>query len=140
MNSLFFIPIIIFVGAFLFLIIEAYYYIVRQWYLSFPAVFCEESCVLKKEPGCYILLRKEKNGRDTAIYVGQSVNLNRRIREHLSGHGKIEVFIEYKMKNNLYVIPVYCRLKKMNMIEKRLIRAFRTRRYYNIQRGGAKRR
>ena len=140
LNNLYYILFVLLFWFVSYITVEFCYYLTRRWYLSFPRIYSKKAHNLKKKPGCYIFLRRELNGRETAIYVGQSVDVYRRVREHLTGHGKLDLFLEYKSKKDLYIIPIYCRQKKMNTLEKRLIRAFRTRRYYNIQRGGAKKR
>ena len=94
---------------------------------------------IQNRPGCYVITIWN-DGKIENVYSGQSVDVQRRIKEHLSGHGNKKVYQDILRNKEIRIYPVYCRAKRMNRLEKKLIRSFRARKSYNIQRGGAKRR
>ena len=99
----------------------------------------------KDYPGCYAVLIYDKklilnsmNYDD--IYVGQSVNVRRRVFSHLMGHGNGDVYYGLKSGCKVYVIIVKCRRKKLNQAEKELIEYFDATSSLNVTRGGSARR
>lgn len=94
----------------------------------------------QSRPGCYVIAIYSDNKVMENVYVGQSVDVKRRMREHLTGHGNKRVYQDVLLKKQIRIFPVYCKEKQLNRLEKKLIRVFRARKSYNIQRGGAKRR
>ena len=67
--------------------------------------------------GCYVLLNKSKNKN----YVGQSVNVLRRINNHLNGKGNGDVYADLKYGDMFKIIIVKCNVDELNVIEKNLI-------------------
>ena len=94
----------------------------------------------QRRPGCYVIVIYNDNGVMDNLYVGQSVDVRRRIKEHITGHGNKRVYQDVLQKKQIRIFPVYCKEKQLNRLEKKLIRVFRARKSYNIQRGGAKKR
>ena len=77
-------------------------------------------------PGCYVVLIYDKklvfnpmNYDD--IYVGQSVNVRKRVFSHLKGRGNGNVYYGVKSGCKVYVIIIKCPAKKLNRNEKELI-------------------
>lgn len=97
-------------------------------------------------PGCYVIVIFDDWVYDgdfrnyNNIYIGQSVNVCKRVHNHFTGKGKGDVYADIKYGKKAYVRFVPCRKELMNKVEKKLIRAFRATESYNNTRGGAKRR
>ena len=101
---------------------------------------------VQDRPGCYVILIFDKpvrNGRYKGyknVYVGQSIHVFQRVRNHLTGHGNGEVYADVKYGKYVYVQIVPCKQEDLNRTEIRLIEAFDATRSYNKTVGGAKRR
>ena len=101
---------------------------------------------VQDRPGCYVILIFDKpvrNGRYQGyknVYVGQSIHVFQRVRNHLTGHGNGEVYADVKYGKHVYVQIVPCKQEDLNRTEIRLIEAFDATRSYNKTVGGAKRR
>lgn len=96
-------------------------------------------------PGCYVILIYDKklilnpmNYDD--IYVGQSVNVRRRVFSHLMGHGNGNVYFGLKSGCKVYIIISKCSRKKLNKAEKDLIAYFNATSSLNMTRGGSPKR
>lgn len=96
--------------------------------------------------GCYVILiyshaikefHKEKY---EAIYIGQSLHLANRVKQHLQGNGNKNVYHDYQNGKQIYIHLERCMPSYMNKMEKDLIRSFKATRSYNIQKGGGKHR
>lgn len=74
------------------------------------------------------------------IYIGQSIHVYQRVRQHLKGHGNRNVYQSWKNEREVYITFIYCNKKKLNVLEKRLIWIFHATDSFNVQKGGAKRR
>ena len=103
----------------------------------------------KSESGCYIITiynRKpfessvNKNKRYSEIYVGQSVNIYKRVKNHLTGHGNGDVYADVREGKYVYIRFMPCPEAKMNKLEKSLISLFNATKSYNKTRGGSARR
>lgn len=96
--------------------------------------------------GCYIILVFDKpvlNGnysRFENIYIGQSLNVCRRVHNHFNGKGNGDVYADIRGGKHVYVQLLKCRKKDMNELERRLIKAFGATRSYNSTRGGGRKR
>lgn len=95
-------------------------------------------------PGCYVIVIFDDWVYDgdfrnyDNIYIGQSVNVCKRVHNHFTGKGKGDVYADIKYGKKAYVRFVPCKKELMNKVEKDLIRAFRATDSYNNTRGGAR--
>lgn len=69
------------------------------------------------KPGCYIILiykrrplyhTVQKCKRYNEVYVGQSVNMYKRVYNHLTGHGNGDVYADVKYGKYVYVKFIAC--------------------------------
>lgn len=117
----------------------------RKAYIS-AEDFLEQWKVDKQDfPGCYVMLIYDKklifnpmNYDD--IYVGQSLNVRKRVFSHICGRGNGNVYYGLKSGCRVYVIIEKCRKKKLNAAEIDLIRYFKSTDSLNKTKGGAARR
>lgn len=96
-------------------------------------------------PGCYVILTNpvaRDNGDVSydAVYVGQSIHVCSRVRQHLSGHGNGDVYADVRAGKNVQIRIVPCDERAMNDVERELIDAFHATNSYNRTRGGSRRR
>lgn len=86
--------------------------------------------------GCYVILiyshaikefHKEKY---EAIYIGQSLHLANRVKQHLQGNGNKNVYHDYQNGKQIYIHLERCMPSYMNRMEKDLIRSFKAT-YFN---------
>ncbi len=97
-------------------------------------------------PGCYIILiyrggRIPRNlSKYNAGYVGQSVDVESRLRDHLAGSGNSNVYADIRsgMAAAVQIIP--CSAESLNDVECALIYAFGRDKLYNMTDGGSMRR
>jgi hypothetical protein len=98
-------------------------------------------------PGCYIITiynrrpKKRKVKRLIGyheIYVGQSVNMYRRVFNHFTGHGNGDVYADVKYQRHVFVKFIPCSPEQLNNYEKCLISQYNTTTSYNRTKGGAK--
>lgn len=93
-------------------------------------------------PGCYVIFIFDKpvrGGNYTSyddIYIGQSVNVTRRVHGHLTGKGKGDVYADIKYGRYAYVELIPCERDEMNELEKALIEVFHSTESYNDTQGG----
>ena len=98
----------------------------------------------KPESGCYVFLiydkKMEKLDKSYKhVYVGQSVDLLKRIKTHLSGNGCKYIYKDYKYGKYVYVKLIKRHVGSLDRTEKYLIRkykAFYSKKGYNKTRGG----
>lgn len=98
----------------------------------------------EKISGCYVLLvydspLSKNNLNYKHVYVGQSIDLYRRVKTHLSGNGNKKIFWDNKKKKYVYVRLFKAPAGTLDALEKRLIKkynAFYSKKGYNKTRGG----
>lgn len=96
-------------------------------------------------PGCYVILIYDKKliinpMNYDEIYIGQSVNVRKRIFNHLMGHGNGDVYYGLKSGCKIYIVIQKCSKKKLNESEIDLIEYFEATDSLNVTRGGSARR
>ena len=96
-------------------------------------------------PGCYVILIYDRKlilnpMHYDDIYVGQSVNVRKRVFSHLMGHGNGNVYYSLKSGCKVYVLIEKCSRKKLNRNEIDLINYFQATESLNMTRGGAAKR
>ena len=74
------------------------------------------------------------------VYVGQSLNLTKRVHGHLTGRGNGNIFADFRSNKKLYICLIPCSKKKLNDLERKLIKKYNATNSYNITHGGGKRR
>ena len=95
-------------------------------------------------PGCYVIMMFNKPVRHKRfygyenIYVGQSVNVCKRVHNHFNGKGNGDVYSDRRNGMYVYVRFVPAKEKKLNDTETALIEAFHATDSYNRTKGGAK--
>ncbi|MBQ8806224.1 MAG: GIY-YIG nuclease family protein [Bacteroidaceae bacterium] len=99
------------------------------------------------QAGCYVILiykrrpfikTVKKNKRYQAVYIGQSINIHKRVYNHLTGHGNGDVYADVKYGKHVFVKFIPCDSEQLNKYEKELIRLFKATDSYNRTKGGAK--
>lgn len=96
--------------------------------------------------GCYVILIFSSPIHDgnykkfDDIYIGQSLNLSKRMKQHFAGNGNKNVYRDYQKGKFIYFTFQRCQPSYMNRMEKDLIRAFHSTESYNVQKGGGKHR
>ena len=93
-------------------------------------------------PGCYAIVADPAVGDDgevtfSDIYVGQSVHVCKRLREHLLGHGNARVAEDLGEGRNVHVCVMRCDEPELDDLEVALIRAFDATSYANELPGGS---
>ena len=97
-------------------------------------------------PGCYVIesfpVGTENPDFDhpNEVYVGQSLHICNRVRNHLNGKGNGDVYADVREGKPVFVHFERCEEAQMNALERRLIDAFHATESYNSTRGGAQRR
>lgn len=94
------------------------------------------------QSGCYVIVTSPApDGKAYEnVYVGQSLHVCSRVRNHLTGHGNGDVYADVRMGKPVFVKLVPCAAEQMNALEKNLIRTFNATSSYNTTAGGSKRR
>jgi hypothetical protein len=96
------------------------------------------------QPGCYVILIFNQKVIDNRfsnynnIYIGQSVNMCKRVHSHFNGKGNGDIYADIKYRKYAYVQLNPCSRDGLNDLEKDLIRVFNATSSYNRTRGGAK--
>lgn len=98
----------------------------------------------EKISGCYVLLvydspLSKNNLNYKHVYVGQSIDLYKRVKAHLSGNGNKSIFWDNKKKKYVYVRLFKAPAGTLDNLEKRLIKKYNTfysKKGYNKTRGG----
>ena len=94
----------------------------------------------KQMCGCYVILifdyptvsyEKFQN-----VYVGQSVNVYKRVHDHFNGKGNGDIYADAKYGKYLYVKIIPCEANEMNDLEKKLISFYESTKSYNKTAGG----
>ena len=94
--------------------------------------------------GCYVFLvynnlKDVEKHKFAHVYVGQSVDLNKRIKTHLSGNGCKEIYWDIRKQKIVKVKLAKVPVMKLDKKEKQLIKlynAYHSRKGYNKTRGG----
>lgn len=95
-------------------------------------------------PGCYVItifnnpVVNDNYTQYDNIYIGQSINMCKRVHNHFNGKGNGDVYADIKYGKYVYVQLVPCLRENLNSVEKKLIQAFNATSSYNKTRGGAK--
>lgn len=94
------------------------------------------------QPGCYVILANPSSGDGgepswDAVYVGQSIHVCSRVRQHLTGHGNGDVYADVREGRDVKVRIVPCERGGLNGLERELVAAFDATASYNRTRGGA---
>lgn len=90
--------------------------------------------------GCYVILvfdqptASYKNYQD--VYVGQSVNVYKRVHNHFNGKGNGDIYADAKYGKYIYVKIIPCEAGEMNQMEKELISFYNATDSYNKTSGG----
>lgn len=96
--------------------------------------------------GCYVIesfpvgTENPDFSHPDEVYVGQSLHICNRVRNHLNGKGNGDVYADVREGKPVFVHFERCEDPQMNDLEKRLIDAFHATESYNSTRGGARRR
>lgn len=95
------------------------------------------------EPGCYVILIFDEpvtNGDYSGykdVYVGQSITMYQRVRDHFSGKGNGDVYADIKYGKYVYAQFFSCMESELNLKERELIRLFNATESYNKTSGGS---
>jgi len=114
----------------------------RDWILESAAGGQPEGYKYQEFAGCYVILifdRPVLTGDYTRyddIYIGQSVNVTRRVHSHFTGKGNGDVYADLKFGRYAYVQMIPCPREEMNDLERALIDTFHATESYNSTRGG----
>ncbi len=98
----------------------------------------------KPGAGCYVILVYGKRHVPRNLfkfsmgYIGQSVNVISRLRDHLSGNGNGKVYADMKKGLKIMVQVIPCSMESLNDLERALISAFDRGKLYNQTAGGSK--
>ena len=94
------------------------------------------------QPGCYVIVTSPSpdGASYENVYVGQSLHVCSRVRNHLTGHGNGDVYADVRMGKPVFVKLIPCRAEQMNALEKSLIKTFNATSSYNNTAGGSQRR
>ena len=94
------------------------------------------------QPGCYVIVTSPSpDGKAYEnVYVGQSLHVCSRVRNHLTGHGNGDVYADVRNGKPVFVKIVPCSAQQMNDLERDLIKAFNATSSYNSTAGGSRRR
>lgn len=94
------------------------------------------------QPGCYVIVTSPSPDGTAFenVYVGQSLHVCSRVRNHLTGHGNGDVYADVRNGKPVFVKIAPCSPQQMNALEKSLIKAFNATSSYNNTAGGSRRR
>ena len=94
------------------------------------------------QPGCYVIVTSPLPDGTAFenVYVGQSLHVCSRVRNHLTGHGNGDVYADVRNGKPVFVKIAPCSPQQMNALEKSLIKAFNATSSYNNTAGGSRRR
>lgn len=94
------------------------------------------------QPGCYVIVTSPSpDGKAYEnVYVGQSLHVCSRVRNHLTGHGNGDVYTDVRNGKPVFVKIVPCSAQQMNDLERDLIKAFNATSSYNSTAGRSRRR
>ncbi len=103
----------------------------------------EDALHSRRVPGCYVILvykgRRASRKPENYLkgYVGQSVNVFRRVHKHLTGSGNAGIFEDVEAGRRVMVQIVPCSSDSLNDMERLLISAMDRGKLYNRTDGGA---
>lgn len=97
------------------------------------------------DPGCYVFLifdkvqtKKEiKECKYQDVYVGQSINVNSRVHNHINGKGNGDIYADIRSGKRVFVATILVPDTDLNDIEIGLIKYFNAEKSYNKTHGGA---
>lgn len=94
------------------------------------------------QPGCYVIVTSPSPDGTAFenVYVGQSLHVCSRVRNHLTGHGNGDVYADVRNGKPVFVKIAPCSPQQMNALEKSLIKSFNATSSYNNTAGGSRRR
>ncbi len=105
---------------------------------------CRNGSVSKSGAGCYVILvfgkrHVPRNLNKFAMgYIGQSVNVVSRLKDHLTGYGNKKVYSDLERGYRIMVQIIPCSSESLNDLERALIAAFDRGKLYNQTAGGSK--
>lgn len=114
----------------------------KDWITEMDGRKCISGYKAHEFSGCYVILIFESPVTDGCylgyddIYIGQSVNVTKRVHQHFSGKGNGDVYADIKYGKSVYVLLVPCEREEMNDLEKALISEFESTDSYNATSGG----
>ncbi|AEB07824.1 hypothetical protein Corgl_1728 [Coriobacterium glomerans PW2] len=117
----------------------------RDWITSKSGGRASAGYKTLDRPGCYVILTNPKRwslrrrAHDN-VYVGQSLRVCTRVRQHLTGHGNGNVFADVRNGDRVFVRIFCCRHSRLNELERRLIARYHAIESYNDTLGGSARR
>lgn len=94
------------------------------------------------QPGCYVFLifdspvQNSNFSKYQNVYVGQSIHVYKRVKNHLSGKGNGDVYADYRYGKYVYVSIYLCDSTELNCLEKELIARYHATKSYNKTAGG----
>ncbi|MBR2677260.1 MAG: GIY-YIG nuclease family protein [Solobacterium sp.] len=97
-------------------------------------------------PGCYVILSYRLphilpfTFTFSDVYVGQSMEVYRRVHSHLNRKGNGDVYADVRDGKHIEIEIYPCKPSRLNDLEKTLIRKYHAEEYYNRTVGGAKKR
>ena len=97
-------------------------------------------------PGCYVILSYRFphilpfTFTFSNVYVGQSMEVYRRVHSHLNRKGNGDVYADVRDGKHIEIEIYPCRPSHLNDLERKLIRKYHAEEYYNRTAGGAKKR
>ena len=98
------------------------------------------------KPGCYaILIYRFPHvlpgaAGYTNVYVGQSLEVYKRIHNHLNRKGNGDVYADVRDGKHIEIEVYPCKAARLNSLEKKLIRRYHAESYYNRTAGGGAKR
>ncbi len=124
---------------------------IREWVMNGDFItaaqflkICKTGIGSKGGAGCYVILVYGKRhvprnlSKFSMGYIGQSVHVISRLREHLTGNGNAKVYSDLDRGLKLMVQVIPCSMESLNDLERALIAAFDRSRLYNQTAGGSK--
>ena len=114
----------------------------NEWITEMDGRKCIAGYKAHEFSGCYVILIFEEPVTDGCylgyddIYIGQSVNITKRVHQHFSGKGNGDVYADIKYGKSVYVLLIPCEREEMNDLEKALISEFESTDSYNATAGG----
>ena len=105
---------------------------------------CRNGHVDRTGSGCYVILvygrrHVPRNLSKFAMgYIGQSINVISRLKDHLTGHGNRKVYADLEKGRRVMVQIIPCSTESLNDLERSLIAAFDRGKLYNRTAGGSK--
>ncbi len=125
---------------------QTYYDSLTTKFVDAPGLLAEfKKTVFYDCCGCYVFLIFDEpvTGDDyssyRSVYVGQSENVGKRVKNHLTGHGNGDVYADFKYGKYVYVKIILCDYTELDDTERNLIYAYDAQnRGYNKTQGGSK--